>query len=136
MKIGELAKRSGLAPSRIRFYESSGLIAAQRQANGYRDYPEQVVQTLDIVASAQQAGFSLEEIRSMLPDAGQRGWSHESLLASLQRKVGEIETMQERLAQNRMKLLAVIDSLNNRPEGVACTENAEQVLAQIRGRNV
>ncbi|EPA93921.1 HTH-type transcriptional regulator CueR [compost metagenome] len=39
MRIGELAKISGLAPSRIRFYEASGLIkSVARKANGYRDY--------------------------------------------------------------------------------------------------
>jgi len=38
MKIGELAERTGLAPSKIRFYEAHGLIApVQRRANGYRD---------------------------------------------------------------------------------------------------
>ena len=55
MKIGELSRRTGLATSRIRFYEASGLIVSQRQANGYRNYPEQSVQTLAIVAGAQQA---------------------------------------------------------------------------------
>ncbi len=65
MKIGELASRTGLAASRIRFYEASGLISAQRQANGYRRYPEQAVQTLGIISCAQQAGFSLDEIRRL-----------------------------------------------------------------------
>ena len=69
MKIGELASRTGLAASRIRFYEASGLISAQRQANGYRRYPEQAVQTLGIISCAQQAGFSLDEIRRLLPQA-------------------------------------------------------------------
>ncbi|MEN0105958.1 MAG: MerR family DNA-binding transcriptional regulator, partial [Pseudomonas sp.] len=48
MKIGELAQRTNLAPSRIRFYEASGLIAAQRHANGYRHYPTHAVNTLEI----------------------------------------------------------------------------------------
>ena len=43
MKIGELPRLTGLAASRIRFYEDAGLLVAQRQANGYRDYPEQAV---------------------------------------------------------------------------------------------
>ena len=90
MKIGELASRTGLAASRIRFYEASGLISAQRQANGYREYPEQAVQTLGIISCAQQAGFSLEEIRRLLPDANrQQGWAPEEMHSSLQRKVGE-----------------------------------------------
>ncbi|MBD9484942.1 MerR family transcriptional regulator [Pseudomonas sp. PDM14] len=134
MKIGELARRSGLAASRIRFYEASGLIAAQRQANGYRDYPEHMVQTLGIITSAQQSGFSLDEVRRLLPDAGQENWPHDQLLASLQRKVGEIEQMQERLAQNKARLLAVIASIEARPEGMGCTENAERVLTQMNAR--
>ena len=69
MKIGELAKRSGLAASRIRFYEASGLIRAQRLGNGYRDYPEETLHVLEIIGCGQQAGFSLEEMRSLMPGA-------------------------------------------------------------------
>jgi len=134
MKIGELATRSGLAASRIRFYEASGLINAQRQANGYREYPEQAVQTLGIISCAQQAGFSLDEIRRLLPDANrQQGWAHDEMLASLQRKVGEIEVMQQRLVQNKAQLLAIIATIEGKPEGMPCTENAERVLANLRG---
>jgi DNA-binding transcriptional MerR regulator len=133
MKIGELANRSGLAASRIRFYESRGLISAQRQANGYRRYPEQAVQTLGIISCAQQAGFSLEEIRRLLPDANAEGWAHDQLLSSLQRKVGEIEAMQQRLAQNKAQLLAIIASIEDKPAGMPCAENAKRVMAQLRG---
>lgn len=48
MKIGELAKRSGLTASRIRFYEAAGLITAvERQSNGYRDYSPDAVWMLE-----------------------------------------------------------------------------------------
>ncbi len=134
MKIGELARRSGLAPSRIRFYEASGLINAQRQANGYRSYPEQALQTLGIIGCAQQAGFSLEEIRRLLPKADSQDWAHDELLASLQRKVGEIEAMQQVLVQNKAQLLAIIATIEGKPEGMQCAENAERVLANLRAR--
>jgi DNA-binding transcriptional MerR regulator len=133
MKIGELASRTGLAASRIRFYEASGLISAQRQANGYRHYPEQTVQTLGIISCAQQAGFSLDEIRRLLPQGDSQGLPHTELLASLKRKVGEIEAMQQRLAQNKAQLLTIIASIESKPEGMPCTENAERVMAQLRG---
>ncbi|MCZ4323869.1 DNA-binding transcriptional regulator, MerR family [Pseudomonas sp. 8BK] len=132
MKIGELASRSGLAASRIRFYEASGLISAQRQANGYRSYTEQTLQALGIISCAQQTGFSLEEIRRLLPDANAEGWAHEQMLDSLQRKVVEIEAMQQRLAQNKAQLLNIIATIENKPEGMPCTENAERVLANLR----
>lgn len=64
MRIGELAKISGLAPSRIRFYEASGLIkSVERKANGYRDYAPDTEWVLEIITGAQAAGFSLDEIR-------------------------------------------------------------------------
>ena len=132
MKIGQLAERSGLPPSRIRFYEASGLLNAQRQANGYRSYPEQALQTLGIISCAQQAGFSLEEIRRLLPQADSQGVGHDELLASLQRKVSEIERMQQRLEHNKAQLLTIIASIANKPEGMLCTENAERVLATLR----
>ena len=46
MKIGELARESGLTATRIRFYESAGLIPkAERRPNGYRHYPRETVRT-------------------------------------------------------------------------------------------
>ncbi|WP_252270763.1 MerR family transcriptional regulator [Pseudomonas subflava] len=134
MKIGELAKRTGLAASRIRFYEASGLIAAQRQANGYREYPPQAEQTLLVITRAQQSGFSLEEIRRLLPDPVAKSWPHDELLAALRRKVGEIEAMQARLAQNKAQLLATIADIENKPEGMQCGENAERMLASLQSR--
>ncbi len=131
MKIGELARRSGLTTSRIRFYEASGLIAAQRQANGYRVYPEQTLQSLGIITRAQQAGFSLDEIRRLLPDPVLQSWPHDELLAALRRKVEEIEAMQARLAHNRSQLLAIIAGIEDKPEGMLCSDNAEQVLAGL-----
>ena len=56
MNIGELSKRTGLSTSRIRFYEQSGLLqAAERGLNGYRSYPPEMVQMLELIAIAQGA---------------------------------------------------------------------------------
>lgn len=132
MKIGELAKRSGLAPSRIRFYEASGLIrGVERKENGYRDYGPEAVWMLEIITSAQSAGFSLDEIRTLLPNDEAR-WQHDELLASLERKVQDIEALQQRLARNKAQLLVAIDSVRNRPELLACTDRAQWVLDQLK----
>lgn len=129
MKIGELARRTGLSASRIRFYEASGLIEARRLGNGYRDYPEQAVRTLEIITCGQQAGFSLEEMRKLTSAAGDGTARHDLLLASLKRKVAEIEAMQLRLAQNRAQLLAVIAGMQSKPQGMDCDENAQRLIA-------
>ncbi|WP_409260541.1 MerR family transcriptional regulator [Pseudomonas putida] len=129
MKIGELARRTGLSASRIRFYEASGLIEARRLGNGYRDYPEQVVRSLEIITCGQQAGFSLEEMRKLTSASGDESARHDLLLASLKRKVAEIEAMQLRLAQNRAQLLAVIAGMQSKPQGMDCAENAQRLIA-------
>ncbi|MWL91226.1 MerR family transcriptional regulator [Cupriavidus sp. SW-Y-13] len=132
MRIGELAKLSGLAASRIRFYEAAGLIlAAERQANGYRDYPPEAVWTLEIIASAQSAGFSLDQIRHLLP-LGSGNWQHDELLDALKRKVIEIEDMQKRLTQNKSHLLATIRNIENRPADMSCSDRTKWVLDRLR----
>jgi MerR family transcriptional regulator, copper efflux regulator len=71
MRIGELARRSELSTSRIRFYEAHGLLPkAERSDNGYRDYPDSVLETLRLIQGAQDLGFSLGEIRAGLAQAG------------------------------------------------------------------
>ncbi|WP_095053473.1 MerR family transcriptional regulator [Pseudomonas sp. Irchel s3b2] len=133
MKIGELAQQSGLNASRIRFYEAQGLIRqVERQANGYRRYPPQVLQTLKIIQCAQQAGFSLEELKLLLPDATTGEFNHDELVTSLGRKVEQIEAMQLHLAQSKAQLLEVIENIQTRPEGMACGANAERVLASLK----
>ena len=80
MKIGELARLSGVAASRIRFYEASGLLQpAQRQANGYREYAPETLTRLEIILRAQNAGFSLDEIRAILP-THLNDWPREKLI--------------------------------------------------------
>jgi DNA-binding transcriptional MerR regulator len=132
MKIGELAKISGLAPSRIRFYEASGLIkSVGRKANGYRDYAPETEWILQIITGAQSAGFSLEEIRQLLPVNAQ-DWQHEEMLAGLKRKVEEIEVLQQRLAHSKAQLLRVIHGIESKPADVGCADNAQLLINQMR----
>lgn len=132
MRIGELSKITGLAPSRIRFYEASGLIrTVGRRANGYRDYTDDAVWVLEMITSAQAAGFSLEEIRQLLP-VNASGWQHGELLDGLKRKVEEIDLLQQRLARNKEQLLLVIDGIESKPEGMPCVENSQRVLDRLR----
>lgn len=136
MKIGELAKLTGLTASRIRFYESAGLLqAVARRANGYRDYPPDAASILEIIDSAQRAGFSLAQIRHLLP-LGDGSWNHDELLVALREKVAEIEVLQKRLKRNRAQLLVAIDSIQDRPDGIDCADNRMRVLDRLRGKGV
>lgn len=132
MKIGELAERSGLNASRIRFYEASGLLQpVTRQANGYREYPSDALLILQIIVNAQKAGFTLDEIRALVP-SDLSTWKHDELIEGLQRKVAEIEVLEERLAQSKARLIELIDEVQNKPDGLDCAGNAKRLLSRIR----
>lgn len=132
MKIGELALRSGLAPSRIRFYERIGLLPPpQRAANSYRAYPEDAVLLLQMIAAAQQAGFSLDEVRAVLPpDLG--AWQADALLQALRRKVADVEALQARLSATRTQLLAFIAQIEGKPAEVDCASHAQAMLGRMQ----
>ncbi|OAJ51547.1 MerR family transcriptional regulator [Paraburkholderia ginsengiterrae] len=131
MKIGELAERTGLAPSRIRFYEDIGLLKVERESNGYRTYPSQTVLLLNLITGAQQAGFSLDEIRTLLPpDLAQ--WQHGSLVDTLRSKVQDIEALEMRLAQSKAHLVALLAEIEAKPAEIDCATNAKRVLSRLR----
>ncbi|WP_337882599.1 MerR family DNA-binding transcriptional regulator [Chromobacterium haemolyticum] len=112
MKIGELAKRAGMAASAIRFYEAKGLLKiASRQANGYRDYPP-------------------EEIKRLLP-ADVSSWRHDELIGTLKRKVADIEAMEARLAQSKAQIQSLVQLIESKPEGMDCKVNAARVMAGL-----
>ena len=74
MRIGELARASGIAPSAVRYYEQLGLLPApERTASGYRSYAGDAVDRLAFVRSAQAGGLTLAEVRQVLGvrDAGE-----------------------------------------------------------------
>jgi DNA-binding transcriptional MerR regulator len=67
MRIGELARRSGLAASAIRYYEHLGLLPEpERTASGYRSYPVAALDRLTFIRSAQAVGLTLAEVRQVL----------------------------------------------------------------------
>ncbi|WP_176594320.1 MerR family transcriptional regulator [Sphingobium sp. EM0848] len=130
MNIGELAKRSGLSQSRIRFYESIGLLRVDRKPNGYRTYPTEAVLVLDLIASAQRAGFSLDEIRTLLPTDLEH-WEHDALIGTLRAKVADIEALEARLTQSKAHLIAVIADIEAKPDHLSCAANARRVLSRL-----
>lgn len=66
LRIGELARRSGVAASALRFYEARGLIASERNASGYREYPRAVLRRVAFILFAQRIGLGLDEIAAAL----------------------------------------------------------------------
>jgi len=66
MKIGELAKLTGVSVRSLRYYESQGLISPIRQANGYREYSSLAVETVETIKLYLNLGLSTEQIAGFL----------------------------------------------------------------------
>ena len=68
MTIGQLAERSGVATSALRFYEERGLITSERTSGNQRRYAQSTLRRVAFVRTAQRVGLSLDEIRAALAD--------------------------------------------------------------------
>ena len=66
LSIGELAARSGVAPSALRFYEGQGLIHAERTSGNQRRYPRAILRRVALIQAGRAAGIPLEQIRAAL----------------------------------------------------------------------
>jgi MerR family redox-sensitive transcriptional activator SoxR len=66
LPIGEVAHRSGFAPSALRYYEREGLLSSVRSGGGQRRYPRSVLRRLAFLRAAQNVGLSLDEIAAAL----------------------------------------------------------------------
>ncbi len=66
MTIGDVARRSGVAASALRFYEERGLIRSERAGSGHRRYPRSVLRRIAFIVFAQRVGLTLDEIAAEL----------------------------------------------------------------------
>lgn len=105
MAIGDLARRTGLSVSAIRFYEGRGLVSALRSRGGQRRFLRSDIRRLSFIRIAQQLGFSIEEIAAQLAALPQgrtptkADWTRISrnFRRVLDERMAMIERMRERL---------------------------------------
>ena len=105
LTIGQLAERSGVAPSALRFYETKGLIASIRTNGNQRRYQSAMLRRIALIQVAQSIGFTLEEITeelSTLPmnqTATKRDWERvaKKWQGQLDSKMAQIKSLQENL---------------------------------------
>lgn len=108
MRIGELARRAGTTTRALRFYESQGLLEAQRSANGYREYGEDDVRLVSEIRTLQEVGLSLDDTRPFVEclRAGHKtGDSCADSIEVYQRKIDEVTACIARLTEVRETLL-------------------------------
>ncbi|MGA0602842.1 MerR family transcriptional regulator [Caulobacter sp. KR2-114] len=114
MRIGELSRLTGVAPSRIRFYERNGVLPpAGRGLNGYREYPQTAVKRLGLIDTSQRLGFSLAEIRAALAEAAPNFPSHDALARALRAKLAALDQHLKDVRARRREIEALLRSLGD-----------------------
>ncbi len=106
LTIGDLAARSGVRTSALRFYESRGLISSQRTAGNQRRYARETLRRVAVIRAAQILGLSLKEIEralSQLPQArtpNRRDWERLSVTwrSVLDDRIAALEAVREKLS--------------------------------------
>jgi len=109
MRIGELARRTGTTTRALRFYETQGLLAARRSANGYREYDEDDLQLVKEIQTLQTVGLTLDETRPFvdcLRSGHETGDSCASSIEVYRRKLEEADALLARLGGIRGELAA------------------------------
>src|SRR5229473_2287248 len=107
MNIGELARRSGVASTALRYYEKAGLLPeSRRSSSGYRTYQPEAVPRLAFIRAAQAVGLSLAEIREVIGirDAGAAPCAHvlqlvEKHRAEVRARIRELQRLERDLDQ-------------------------------------
>ena len=105
LAIGEVASRSGVTASALRFYESVGLIAPRRTEGNQRRYPRSVLRRVAVIQAGKSAGIPLEEIGTTLArlpnerTPTRRDWERLSRRwqADLDRRIAGLEALRDRL---------------------------------------
>ncbi len=102
LAIGEVAERARMSTSRIRYYETRGLLPEPERAAGKRRYTEDVFRRLAIIDAAQRVGFTLAEIRDLLGSRDQP--AHERLRQLAVLKLPELDDLIARATSVRRVL--------------------------------
>jgi MerR family transcriptional regulator, copper efflux regulator len=119
LKIGEVAKRSGIGIEALRFYERSGILEKpSRTESGYRVYDEAVLERLAFIKQAQALGFSLDEVKRIIDDARAGTSPCDEVREIVQRRLHELDEWLREMRRYRRELaktLAEWDRLGQAP---------------------
>jgi MerR family redox-sensitive transcriptional activator SoxR len=104
LTIGEVAARAGLRTSALRYYEEVGILPAAARIGGKRRYDEAVLARLAVVRLAQEVGFSVAEIRSLVEGFDDAGVASARWQELASRKLNEVDALIRR-AEHMKELL-------------------------------
>jgi DNA-binding transcriptional MerR regulator len=109
LKIGEVAKRSGVGIEALRFYERSGLLGRPaRTQSGYRMYDHEVLERLDFIKRAQVLGFTLDEIKQIIAEKQEGGSPCEAVREVVRTRLRELDDRMREMRRYRNELAATL----------------------------
>ena len=109
LKIGEVAKLSGIGIEALRFYERSGLLGRpERTQSGYRLYDREMLERLDFIKRAQVLGFSLEEIKQIISEREAGGNPCEAVRDIVRIRLQELDEHMRQMRRYRNELAATL----------------------------
>lgn len=115
LKIGEVAKATGIGIETIRFYERKGLLdEPDRKPSGYRQYDESVVARLRFIRRSKELGFTLSEINELLSLWFDTETKCSDVRTKAQTKIEEIEEKVKTLNGMKRSLKKLIDQCHDR----------------------
>jgi DNA-binding transcriptional MerR regulator len=117
LKIGDVARRTGLSVDTVRFYEKERLLGTVRRTSGIRRYDEQSVRRLAFVQRAAALGFSLTEIRGMLALRVSSRTSCETIRTRALAKLSDVDVRIAELTRMREALVQLAATCSSEPQG-------------------
>ncbi len=114
--IGQLARRTGVNPKTVRYYEGIGLLpAAPRTESGYRLYDDDALRRLQLIRRGKLLGLSLKDTRELVEFAvdGTCGHFRQRLLALIGPKLAEVDRRIEELKAFKAELLHLGERLDS-----------------------
>lgn len=129
MAIGEVARRAGIRASAIRYYEQVGLLPAPSRMSGQRRYAPDILDRLALIQFAQQAGFTVAEIRTLF-----EGFEDETPISArwqvlAQQKLAEVDALVERAERMRMLLAQALEC------GCLRVEDCARAIGRCQGES-
>ena len=104
LTIGELAKRSGVNATALRYYEGKGILPPPARISGRRRYGADAIRRVEVLRFAQQAGFSLQEIRTLFHGFESRTPLSARWQKMARAKIQELELLATRIGKMKKAL--------------------------------
>lgn len=128
LTIGELASRTGVATSALRYWEELGLLPAPARVSGQRRYPPSAVTLVGVVLALRNVGFTLREVKAFIASRSLAGDGWRELY---RRKLTELD---QRIAQAQAARTAIAHGLTCPHEDIVeCSNFASGVSALLAG---